>query len=285
MNRKSLFMPVAFALAFLTTGCEKGQLETSSTSDTLDLSWRDTIVINFGFGSSATRATISEAKMSDLWVFDTMNGELKQTIHQQKTDDGFGSVSVAVEYGAHTFYLLASAGTEPVVNGSEVTWTKPGDTFYSTADVDVQPQGTKQVDVSMNRIATRFRITVDDEIPADFTALSISGSWYYGLNWLSGEAVGLQTSERTINVPASYVGTTGQLTAGFYSLCPSAGYQTDVTVKALKSDQTALRTITLNDVPFSRNRMTTYSGTMFANTRSMSLDFNTDWSDAYEATW
>ena len=50
-------------------------------------------------------------------------------------------------------------------------------------------------------------------------------------------------------------------------------------------DDTTLRTIELHDVPMQRNRMTAYSGTMFQNTRSVELDFSTDWDAALEVGW
>ena len=292
MTRKSFILTVAIALACLATGCNKSMPETILTNDTINVDrpeWDDTITITIGFGpgaaASRTRASIDDANVSDLWLMDFIGDSLAQTIHQSKTDAGFGTISMGADYGKHHLRIVASAGTDASVADSVITWAKPGDTFFAADSIDIQPQGSKDVAISLKRIASRLRIAVNDEIPADFATLSISGTWYYSLNAHSGEATGDKTAERTISVPASYVGTSGQLSAGFYTMCPVDGYTTDVTVKALKSDQSALKTIELKSVPFVRNRMTAYSGTMFANTRSVSLDFSTDWADAFECTW
>ena len=287
MTRTSFIMPVAIALASLSAGCEKAQVETLQSADSITKpEWEDTLVIHIEFSDGdRTRGSVDDAKVSDLWLFDYIGDSLAHTIHQQKTDDGFGTIALAADYGKHHLRLVASAGTDATVADSIITWVKPGDTFFAADSIDIEPQGSKDVAITMKRIASRLRISVNDEIPAGFATLSISGTWYYGLNAHTGEATGQQAAERTISVPATYVGTTGQLSAGFYTMCPVDGYTTDVTVKALKSDQSAMKTIELKDVPLKRNRVTAYSGTMFGNTRSMSLAFDTDWDDAYEATW
>lgn len=293
MKRNFFFLPVCGLLlaGAMMGACSKAENadvpENQDTITTDHPEWDDTITIriDFGPGAAQTRGSVDDAKVNDLWLLDFIGDSLAQTIHQAKTDAGFGTLQMAANYGVHHLRLIASAGTDATVTDSIITWTKPGDTFYSADTIAIEPQGSKSVAIHLKRIASRLRISVNDEIPADFSTLSISGTWYYGLNAKSGEATGEQSTERTVGVPASYVGTTGQLSVGFYTMCPVAGYTTDVTVKALKSDQTALRTITLKDVPLVRNRMTAYSGTMFGNTRSMTLDIDTDWADALEATW
>lgn len=291
MKQKLFLLPVgALLLASVMAGaCSKpAEIETPETADSIIkmTEWGDTIVINISFGTGAqTRATAADANVTDLWLLDYMDGVLKQTIHQQKTDAGFGSAQMAVEYGTHAIRVIASAGTDGVLTDSILTWTKPGDTFFSADTFAIAPQGAKDISIQLKRVSTRLRITIDDELPADLSKLGITARWYYGLNAKSGEACADRTEERIISVPAQYAGTTGQLTAGFYSLCPSGGYTTDATIKALRADDTTLRAIELHDVPMQRNRMTAYSGTMFANTRSVDFDFSTDWDAALEIGW
>ena len=289
MTRKSLILPVAIALACLTTGCNKSMPETIPTNDTINVDrpeWDDTITISIGFGPGAqTRGTAEDAKVTEILLLDYVGDELKQTIHQLKDDAGFGSVQLGVEYGTHTLRIVGSAGTGASLDDGVITWTKPGDTFYGSDSFTIAPQGSKNISLSLSRISTRLRVAVDDEIPADFAQLCIEATWYYGLNIATGEATGAQSAKRSISIPSSYAGTTGQLSAGFYSLCPADGYTTDVTITARNSSSEALRSISLSDVPLQRNRVTAYSGTMFANTRSVSLDFSTEWADAFEATW
>lgn len=288
MTRKSFIVPVAFALALVLSGCEKAQV-TNIESDTITNpkpDWQDTIVISFEFGDNArTRATLEDANIKDLWLFDYVGGELAQSVHQSSTDAGFGSVSLGVAYGSHTFYAVASGGSEPTTDGTTISWVKPGDTFYLAETVDLQPAGNKNLQMELKRVATRLRVVVTDEVPADMTSLTVSGTWYYALDYLTGEAASAQVATRSVSVPLSYAGTTGQLTAGFYSLCPSAGYSSDITIAARRADESAIKEVVMSDVPFQRNRQSAVSGGLSSTSRGLSLSVDDQWDDDYTAAW
>ena len=288
MTRKSLILPVAIALACLATGCEKAQVANieSDTITNLKPDWHDTIVISFEFGDEArTRTTLEDANIKDLWIFDYVGGELVQSVHQSSTDAGFGSVSLGVAYGSHTFYAVASGGSEPTTDGTTISWGKPGDTFYLAETVDLQPSGNKNLQMELKRVSTRLRVSVTDEIPADMASITVTAMWYYAFDYLSGEAAGAQVATRSVSVPSSYAGTTGQLTAGFHSLCPIAGYSTDITIAARRADESAIREVAMSDVPFQRNRQSAVSGGLSSTSRGLSLSVDDQWDDDYTAAW
>lgn len=288
MTRKSLILPAAIALALISTGCEKAQVA-NIESDTITNpkpDWQDTIVISFEFGDEArTRATLEDAKIKDLWLFDYVGGELAQSVHQSSTDAGFGSVSLGVAYGSHTFYVVASGGSEPTTDDTTITWGKPGDTFYLAETVNLQPAGIKNLQIELKRVATRLRVVVTDEVPAGMTSLTVTGMWYYAFDYLTGEAASAQVATRSVSVPSSYAGTTGQLTAGFYSLCPIAGYNSDITIAARRADESAIREVAMSDVPFQRNRQSAVSGGLSSTSRGLSLSVDDQWDDDYTAAW
>ena len=233
-----------------------------------------------------TRATMSEVSMTDLWLFDYVGGTLQQTIHQTATDTNFGTPSVHAAYGDHTIYFVASRGDSPVIDGTTISWTKPSDTFWGSLSLNVQPSSAANNPVTLHRVATRLRITVTDEVPDGLAKLCITPArWYYGLNILTGEATDERDTERSVNVPASYIGTTGQLTMSVFGMSPDAEWQTSVTVAAKTASDAVINSITLADVPLKRNRITAYSGTLFAASRSIAISLTDDWSDDYTATW
>ena len=290
MKRKSFSLPVTFALACLVAaGCDKPQTETPNDApadSTQTVQWEDTITISISFGEdNRTRASLDDAKMKDLWLYDYVGGSLVQTVHQSSTDAGFGSASLGISYGEHTFYVVASGGSEPSTDGTTITWVKPGDTFYLAKTVDLQPTGDKDVSLQLKRVATRLRIVPTDEIPADIAQLAWQGTWYYALNYLTGEADGAQTAERSVSVPASYIGTTGTLTVAAYSLCPIDGYKTDIKITARRSDESAITEINLSDVAFERNRLTILSGGLATGTRSFGITVDDVWADDYNIGW
>ena len=289
MKRKSFSVPVAIALACLVAaGCDKPQTEipTAVPADSTQTpQWVDTITIRISFGDdNRTRASLDDVKMKDLWLYDYVGGSLVQTIHQSSTDAGFGSASVGITYGEHTFYVVASGGSDATTDGTTITWAKPGDTFYLAKTVDLQP-GDNNVSLLLKRVATRLRIAPSDEIPADIASICWQGTWYYALNYLTGEADGAQSTERSVSVPASYIGTTGELICASYSLCPIDGYTTDIKITARRSDESAITEINLSDVAFERNRLTILSGGLATSTRSFGISVDDAWADDYNIGW
>ena len=290
MKRKSFSLPVAFALACLVAaGCDKPQTETPAdvvNDSTTTPAWDDTITISISFGEdNRTRASLDDVKMKDLWLYDYVGDSLVQTVHQSSTDAGFGTASLGITYGEHTFYVVASGGSDATTDGTTITWSKPGDTFYLTKTVDLQPTGDTDVSLLLKRVATRLRIAPSDEIPADIASITWQGTWYYSFNYLTGEADGAQSAERSVSVPASYIGTTGELIVASYSLCPIDGYTTDIKITARRSDESAITEINLSDVAFERNRLTVVSGGLATSTRSFGISVDDAWADDYSIGW
>ena len=139
--------------------------------------------ITFTFGDvitqhAMTRADVTELDLTDLWMFDYVGGELQQTVHQSNTDESFGALSASMGYGEHTLYFVASRGTTPTTDtdAQTITWVKPSDTFWTTATINVSPSSATSQTVTLSRVATRLRITVNDEVPAEAAKFVITPS-------------------------------------------------------------------------------------------------------------
>ena len=81
---------MAMAAALMLAACEKHEevAQNEESKDTLQQ-----MTIHFDFGPAATRASLTELNLTDLWCFDYVGGELQNTIHQVSTDQGFGSLA------------------------------------------------------------------------------------------------------------------------------------------------------------------------------------------------
>ena len=254
---------------------------------TITFACHDISIVAIGAdNASTTRATMSEVSMTDLWLFDYIGDELQQAIHQTATDANFGTPAINASYGDHTIYFVASRGDTPTIDGTTISWTKPSDTFWASRSITIAPSTSASQTVSLQRVATRLRLTVTDEIPATLAQICITPShWYYGIDYLTGEATDDLQTERTINVPASYIGTTGQLYANFYSMSPSSAWQTDITMKAKDGDGGVISQIGIADVPLERNRVTNYSGPLFSASRTSSVTADGEWGEEITGTW
>ena len=250
--------------------------------------------ITFTFGDvltqhAMTRADVSTLDLTDLWMFDYVGEELQQTIHQSSTDEGFGVLSASMGYGSHTLYFVASRGTTPTAdtNAQTITWVKPSDTFWATATVTVSPSSASSQAVSLSRVATRLRITVNDEVPAEAAKFVITPSqWYYGIDYTDGSGISPSANQpREVNIPSSYIGTSGQLAIAIFGFVPSSDWHTDITATLKASDESTLGQVTLEDVALKRNITTAYSGGILGTAKAFALTADDTWGDDDIHTW
>ena len=251
------------------------------------------VTITFDFGGNAfslqpmTRASLSDLTMTDLWVFDYIGDALMQTVHQASTDTGFGSPALSLEYGEHTFYFVASRGSDPTIetDAGTIVWSAVRDTFHGSLSMNVQPTSGSSQAVSLSRCVGRLRISATDVVPTGAAKLTVSPSaWYSGLNYKTGEAVGNVTTPLSVNIPDSYIGTTN-LAASFYTISGSAAWQMDVVVALIASDESTIGSVAIPDVPIVRNHITSYSGGIVGAGRSLSVTSNDEWVEDTPVNW
>ena len=227
--------------------------------------------------------------ITDVWVLDYMGGELVQQLHQSdNTADDFGKPQMSLAYGSHHVYFVASRGTTPTLNvgAHSITWERPSDTFWKDYEVNVVSTSNGNRAVTLDRVATKLKLTVTDEVKAECAEVAVEPvTWYYGWDYVNGAPVVQQQTERVVAVPANLVGTTGQLVVNIFGLSGSTEWTTDVTVSARTAEHAVIGTATMTDVPFKANRATEYSGPLFGSGGSLTLSLNTDWLDAETGTW
>ena len=250
--------------------------------------------ITFTFGDvvtqhAMTRADVSSLDLTDLWMFDYVGDELKQTIHQSSSDEGFGVLSASMGYGDHTLYFVASRGTTPTTDtdAQTITWVKPSDTFWATATVTVSPSSASSQTVTLSRVATRLRITVNDEVPTGAAKFVITPSqWYYGIDYTTGDGVASSENQpREVNIPSSYIGTSGQLAIAIFGFVPSSDWQTNITASLKASDESVLGQVSLEDVSLRKNITTAYSGGILGTAKAFTLTADDTWGDDDIHTW
>ena len=280
----------ALSAALMLAACGEHEMtgELTAWMTQTDSMRKKTITFDFGEISqqAMTRATLAELNLTDLWIFDYVGAELKQTIHQASTDAAFGSASLSLDYGEHTFYFVASRGSEPTVTAPTISWVKPSDTFWAALTINVQPASSASQSVTLHRVATRLRIAITDEITSQMARLEVEpATWYYGLNARTGEGTDARQQIRSVAIPSSYVGTTGQVSALFFGLSPSTDWQTDIDVKMIGTDESVLGHVTLPSARFAQNLTSIYSGGIIGAGKSVSITADDTWSDDNVQTW
>ena len=278
---------MALAAAFI-CGCENpvsdelSELEESTGSG----------VYRFGIdmgGGFATRGdmTADGTEMTDLWVFDYVGGECKQSVSLTPMSAEWGEPSLTLSVGEHTLYFVASRGDGPNVDENEGTiiWETPKDAFAGELSLNVTGGGGTH-SVTLHRVATKMKVSVLDLVPEGVATLSVTPeTWYFGFNYVTGKAVSEQKKERTVEVPSAYIGTSRKLAVNFFGISDDSEWVTDVAVKACSADGTVFGTASIKDAPFLRNRVSEFSGNLFNGQGVMDLTLDGEWSDAYTGSW
>ena len=284
---KKLLMAMSAALLLTACGGDNDEGRLNVKTEIPDSAQTKEVTFYFGNDRAMTRAGLSDLNLTDLWVFDYMSDELKTSAHQD-AGDGFGSLSMSLEYGSHMLYFVASRGTTPTVDtdAKTISWVKPSDTFWASLSLTVSPSMNGSHEVTLRRVATRLRITVTDEVPDGAAKFIVQPSmWYTALDYITSAGVNGSSDTREISIPSSYIGTTGQLSASFFGLSPTDSWQTDVVVSIKNGSGDVLGSVSLDDVPFSQNITTQYSGGLFGAYRSLSVDADDAWGDDDVYTW
>ena len=189
------------------TACEKSYVENGSDEtaaygededcddgETVAKSKKFTFTLKGDFGDEwkavGSRAYLAAdgKDLTDVWVLDYVGGELVQQIHQDdNTAEDFGKPVLQLAYGEHHVYFVASRGATPTLNttAGTITWAKPSDTFYKDYEVNVVATSNGNRAVTLDRVATKLKLTITDEIPATCAEVGVTpATWYYGWNYV-----------------------------------------------------------------------------------------------------
>lgn len=242
----------------------------------------------FSYGETRAGLSADGSEMTDLWLLDYMDGQLVQTVHQTPSDADWGSPSVSLAFGDHVVYFVASRGDSPVLSTDSETieWARVSDTFWKAESVNIDATTSANRSVTLGRVATRLRLVVNDKVPDAAASVVITPQhWYYGINYVTGEPVADRQDDRMVSIPASYIGTQGQLVVSIFGISGAGEWTTDVTVSSRDADNDIMGRAVISSVPFKRNRVTEYSGNLFSAGGGMSISLDDTWEQSYTGTW
>ena len=288
---------IIWAVALVTlTACEKVDLPEqdgpqigNGTTDEGEVRKRFTFTIKGDFTNPEfTRAnaymTADGSEMTDLWVIDYKDGEIKQSLHQVNTDADWGAPSMSLTLGTHHVLFLASRGTEPQYQNGVVMWTKPYDTFYCDYEVTVVKTSNGNRAVTLDRVATKLQLTIEDAVPVGTTSIVFEPElWYTGFDMINGTPVAADDYQQTLSIPASWGGKTGK-SAVSWSLSTADEWLTDLHYTSYAG--TAVNgEILIKDAPLKANRTTKYAGNFYSNAEASSVTLNAEWLADYEGVY
>lgn len=284
----------------LMTACEK----TIESEDNVDevittdgkpvVGKRFTFTVKGDFSSEwkpVTRGYLSAdgKDMTDLWLFDYVDGQLVQQLHQgDNTAENFGKPQMTLSYGSHHIYFVASRGAEPALNtnNATITWSSVRDTFWKDYEVSVVSTSNGNRAVTLDRVVTKIMLTFTDAISSDAFSINFTpDTWYYGMDYTSGEPTEATTSQTVVtSLPESYKGQS-DVVLSYFSLSPSSEWTSNVSLNSKDADGNIIGQANMTAVPFVRNRQTEYSGPLFTSGGELLLSLDGDWETSATGSW
>ena len=276
----------AMASALILAGCEKNEVIKTVDDGTTEVQfkvepWQVTIE------PMGTRATVSEAGMTDLWLLAYSADTLAAEMHQTKDDANFGTFSLNLKYGKYKFYAVSSRGLSAVVDTTArtITWDKVRDTFWAVDSMTVVGGSTANKTISLDRVVGRAMLQLTDLVPDGAQKVVFRPShWYYGINYQTGAAVGDSDAEINVDIPASYIGQQG-LQVSYMSISNEDDWTTGMAIAMKGAGDAVLGSVTLSDVPMGRNKTVTMTGALLGGTRSLGVSLNDTWGDSSSINW
>lgn len=260
-------------LAILTAGlvmaaCEKPILDAEDINDeptgnvvfTFNASGAQTRAATLAIGDYFTKLNVMLFNEDGTRYFDKVRT-------QYSTDENFGQMSLTLPAGEYTVVAVghSSVKSATIKSPEMVQFTasdgeKLTDTFCYEGTVTVGDT-PEQHALTMSRVCAmvRFQFT-DEEIPAALTHVKFDytgGSANFNPTTSEGTTKSTQSEKRPVSADDQYQVFTFPYMAATGTL--------KMTVSALASDGTVIKKRTLESVPVTRNRITTYTGPLFSD--------------------
>jgi len=134
--------------------------------------------------------------------------------------------------------------------------------------------------VVLDRAVAKLRIVFTDTISENASTFFVTpGTWYYGINYATGEPTSAASEQAIIvNIPEQYLGTTGT-NINIWGLSSATEWTTDISIDSRTASGEVIGAANLKDVPFKRNRITEMSGPLFNSGGEFGLSLNTEWDE------
>ena len=226
-------------------------------------------------------------------IFKT-DGTKVKSVTQKHDDAGFGGISVSLAAGTYKVVAIAhnGDGTATITSAEKVTFAnnKVTDTFayYGTLEVDEEPVDKE---LQMQRCVAMVRLTVNDNIPAEVQRLKFyytGGSSTYNPTTGYGCVNSKQTEYRYTHNDDGI----GVNQYDIYTMPHELNDELKIVISALDSDGGTLYEWTMDNVPVTRNKITTWTGSLFGDgpggaitQGGITLTLDTAWDGTLKYNW
>ena len=238
---------------------------------------------------SDTKATLPSAYdgITKLTLAFYSGGTEVYSATQSKTDDGYGTFSLALPMGSYTMVALGYYGMESspltLTSPTEASYTglRALETFAHTQSVNISNTSAVNLNATLDRICAQLQVVSADGRTENANNIRMTfGAGSKSFNPTTGLALDDNGFSNTVSISAA----AGASSTSKSFLFLSADEETmDVIIETLDAQGNVLYTNTVTNVPFKRNRMTKLTGAVYTNSSvGSSFQLNTSWLTAEE---
>lgn len=291
MKRTNFMMMATILATVMTTACNNEETIQEQPTEKAHVK----LVCGMQVETRAALTANSKA-LTDLYIldYDKETGKLLQVLHQTSTAADFAEPDLTLNYGEHVLKVVATRSQEPTLwDAGNITWpiepniltpitatqpvaltaTKTSDTFGAEKEVSVGA-GTATVNIALDRLVAKLSVNSTDVFPDDCTTITIDFQEHKTLLWATMDVIESVGNQRISDV--QHLRGTTDNTLSYFLLVPKAGYKTDLTF-TMNSTDAPYATITIPDVPFERNKITTITGSLYNHNQRMTMTVNDEW--------
>lgn len=287
---------ILFGLAVLLAACESPagfDRESNGHEDDANVIIRFSPCQQDNFSRAATALSEQCSRLS-VAIF-REDGTKVKSINQSVEDTGFGVVAISLGTGTYKVVAVAHNSTEgnaTISSTEKVTFAnnKMTDTFACCASLTVEDEEPIDQELTLQRVVAMVRLTVTGTIPDEVARLKF---YYTGGSSTLNPSTGYgcvnskQTEYRSVVVDGSPVNT--------FELYTAPHELNDVlklVITAQDSNNQTLNEWTMEDIPVTRNKITTWSGALFdggtgggTGSGSIGITLDTEWDGTINYTW
>ena len=241
------------------------------------------------FDVTRTAASISSnddlnAVMLAFYNGSTETCKVVQLLKDVTTYTTFGTFNLNLPMGNYTMVAIAYKDHETGLFGltSPIAASYAGDhafdTFVKTQTVNITTTNPVDVSATLNRVVSRLKVVSTDGRTADVASVRMTLS-------AGGRSFNPTTGLATVNtgiantvINKANVGTTSSSLTNFFLATDEQ--KMNVTIETLNANGGVIRSTTVNNVPFKRNRVTVLTGPMYNDVHSAgTFLIEADWLD------
>jgi hypothetical protein len=293
MRRIVLFGLAALMLA----ACEKPVIDEQADKKGQEQSANVTLRLTTYSQESFTRSTealTDQCSRLSVAIF-RQDGTKVKSVNQTSSDGGFGTVAVSLTEGTYKVVAVAHNSTEgnaTISSTEKVTFAnnKMTDTFACCETFSVLDGSAVEKEVLLQRVVAMVRLTINGTIPdnvARFKFYYTGGSSTLNPSTGYGCVNSKQTEYRATVLDGSPV--------KVYEIYTAPHELNDVlklVITAQDADNSTVNEWTMENVPVTRNKITTWTGSLFSNDGggpstdgSITITLDTTWGGTVSYTW